>query len=372
MEASSQKGPPHLSAAARSFYAPRRSDAPHPDEARIVIPLPDIAASVLKEANSQLPISFKSFVNSKGAVTLSIVDTSVPATFYALFFEALTSRLNQSFPVADNPWQTFRLAPTDLQFAIRGLALDAMPDDDALLPSSLSTSIDNAKGFIIKGARYLNPDCQSCTVGKCACSVVVQVAAEHGWQMMDPPLVLLCSKNRVVERAYPSSTFTQCGNCWKFGDVKQRCKIPTVCSLCSGPHPKSQHRCSNPSCPKEGNLKCSMNCCVASPACCPNCGEAHRASYRDSSARPFPPPASSPLLPAVEAMDVLPDAPAHPRPNTPSGGLAHPIDLTTLRVAPRPLLAIPSAPSSIRTGRPLPAEEPSPSSAPRDPAASRG
>ena len=105
-------------------------------------------------------------------------------------------RLNQSFPVADNPWQTFRLAPTDLQFAIHGLPLDGMPDDDALIASSLSTSIDNAKGFIIKGARYLNPDHQSRSVRKRACSVVVQVAAEHGWWMTDPPSP--CSSAKIV------------------------------------------------------------------------------------------------------------------------------------------------------------------------------
>ena len=372
MEASSPKGPPPLSAASRRFYAPRRSQAPLPDMSLIRIRLPDIAAPVPKEANSQLPVSFKSFVNSKGAVTHSIVDTSVPAASYPRFFEALTSRLNQSFPVADNPWQTFRLAPTDLQIAIHGLRLDAMPEVDALLAFSLSISINNAKAFIIKGARYLNPDCQSRTAGKHACSVVVQVAAEHGWRMTDPPLALLYGENRVVKRAYPSSPFTQFGNGWKFGHVKQRCKNPTICSLCSGPHFKSQHRCSNPSCPKEGNLKPTLNCCVVSPACGPNCGEAHSVSYRDCSARPVPPLPSSPLLPAAQAMDVLPDAPAHSRPNTPSGGLAPPIDLTTPRAAPRPPLAGPSRPSSIRTGRPLPAEKPSPSPAPRDPSASRG
>ena len=247
-----------------------------------------------------------------------------------------------------------------------------MPDDDTLLASSLSTSIDNAKAFIIKGARYLNPDRQSCTVRKRACSVMVQVAAEHGWLITDPPLALLYGENRVVERAYPSSPFTQCGTCSKFGHVKQRCKSPTACSLCSGPHPKSQYRYSNLSCLKEGNLKSTLYCCVASPACCPNCGEAHSASYRDCSACPVPPPPSSPLLPAVEAMDVLPDPPAHSHPNTPSGGLAPPIDLTTPRAAPRLPLTGPSGLSSVRTGRPLPEEEPSASPAPRDPSASRG
>ena len=79
-----------------------------------------------------------------------------------------------------------------------------MPEDDALLASSLSTSIDNAKGFIIKGASYLNPDRQSRTVGKRACSVVVQVAAKYGWRMTDPPLALLYGENHLVERAYLS------------------------------------------------------------------------------------------------------------------------------------------------------------------------
>ena len=246
-----------------------------------------------------------------------------------------------------------------------------MTDDDALLASSLSTCIDHAKGFIIKGAHYLNPNRQSRTVGKRACSLVVQVAAEHGWRMTDPTLALHYGHNRVVDRTYPTSAFTQCGNCWKFGHIKQRCKNPTVYSLCSGPHPQSQHRCSNPSCPKEGNLKPTLNCCISSPACCPNCGETHSASYWDCSPRPVPPPPPSPLLPAVESMDILPDAPVQPRPNTPSGGLAPTIDLTTTRAAPRPPHVGSFGPSSIRTGRPLPAEEPSPSPAPCDRSASR-
>ena len=43
--------------------------------------------------------------------------------------------------------------------------------------------------------------------------------------MTDPPLALLYGENRVVEDADPSFPFTQYGNCWKFGHVKQRCKI---------------------------------------------------------------------------------------------------------------------------------------------------
>ena len=121
--------------------------------------------------------------------------------------------------------------------------------------SSFSTTIDTGTIFIFKEPHYLNPDCQSRTVWKLACLVVVLVAAEHGWQMKDHPLALHYGENRVVGRAYPSSPSTQCGNCWKLSHVKQKCKNPTVCSLCSGRLLKTQNCYSNPFCSTEENLK---------------------------------------------------------------------------------------------------------------------
>ena len=103
VEAPSPKGPPPLTSAARRFYAPRNIPAPHTERDLIRIRWPDLAASVLREANSGLPVSFKVFVNDNGAVSLTVIDTSVPAASYSPFFDALTHKLNQSFPVGDNP-----------------------------------------------------------------------------------------------------------------------------------------------------------------------------------------------------------------------------------------------------------------------------
>ena len=107
VEAASPKGPPPRTSAARRFYAPRNIPAPHPERDLICIRWRNLAASVLREANSGLPVSFKVFVNDNGPVSLTVIDTSVPAASYSPFFDALTHKLNQSFPVSDNPWMPF-------------------------------------------------------------------------------------------------------------------------------------------------------------------------------------------------------------------------------------------------------------------------
>ena len=156
--ATSPRGPPPLKSAARRFYAPRNLPAPHPERDLIRIRWPDLAASVLREANSGLPVSFRVFVNDNGAVSLTVIDTSVPAASYSLFFEAPTHKLNQAFPVGDNPWLPFRLAPTDLQFAIQGLPIQAHPANDTTLCDLLQPSIFNSQSVLISRARFLNPD----------------------------------------------------------------------------------------------------------------------------------------------------------------------------------------------------------------------
>ena len=111
IEAASPKGPPPLTSAARRFYAPRNLPAPHPEHDLIRIRWPDLASSLLREANSGLPVSFKVFVNDNGAVSLTVIDTSVPAASYSPFFDPLTHKLNQSFPVGDNPWMPLATCP---------------------------------------------------------------------------------------------------------------------------------------------------------------------------------------------------------------------------------------------------------------------
>jgi len=117
---------------------------------------------VLREANCSLPRSLKAIVNDRGSVTLIVVDTSVPAASYAPYFEALTTKLNQSFPVGPNPWLPFRLAPTSVQLAIHSLPVDYMPLQDEDLFNYLSDSILNSKDVTISAARFLNPNRQSC------------------------------------------------------------------------------------------------------------------------------------------------------------------------------------------------------------------
>ena len=68
--------------------------APHPERDLIRIHWPDRAAFVLREANSGLPVSFKIFVNDNGAVSLTVIHTSVRAASYSPFFDALTDKLN--------------------------------------------------------------------------------------------------------------------------------------------------------------------------------------------------------------------------------------------------------------------------------------
>jgi len=98
------RGPPPLACAARRFIAPHLSPAPHPDAADITAHLPDLAASALREANCSLPLgrSLKAIVNDRGSVTLIVLHTSVPPASYTPYFEALTTKLNQSFPIGTN------------------------------------------------------------------------------------------------------------------------------------------------------------------------------------------------------------------------------------------------------------------------------
>jgi len=243
-EASPPRAPPPLASAARRFFAPRSSPAPHPDAADIKAHLPDLAASVLREANCFLPRSLKAIVNDRGSVTLIVVDTSVPAASYAPYFEALTTKLNQSFPIGPNPWLPFRLAPTSVQLAIHSLRVDYMPLQDEDLFSYLSDSILNSKDITISAARFLNLNRLS-RMEKRAYSVVVNVEPDSVQAML--PSIYLFGNSRTVERAYSSSPLTQCQKCWKYGHVKPLGKAETpTCPLCSLQHTKAEHRCLNP------------------------------------------------------------------------------------------------------------------------------
>lgn len=139
----------------------------------------------MREANSGLPVSFKVFVKDHGAVSLTVIDTTIPAASYSPFFDSLTHKHNQSFPVGYNPWLPFRLATTQLQFAIYGLPIKAHLDSNDDLCDLLQPSIYNSQSVLISKGRFANPDCRLRLHDEKAFSGVVLTPAEDGKLLSD-------------------------------------------------------------------------------------------------------------------------------------------------------------------------------------------
>jgi len=301
------KPPPPLPLAVHRFFASRTTFQPHPEALKIAAHFPDIAASVLREANCSLPLSFTCTVNDRGSVSLLGTDLQTPAFAYTPNFAPLTTRLNKAFPVANSPWVLFKPAPNETPLSIHSIPLAFLPSDDDQLFPSLHESIRNARGVSILSARYLNPDLVSRNE-KTATSVVVSVTAPNALALL--PSVNLFSRNRRVEQMFPSSRNSQCRKCWKFGHISHRCpsSLP-VCPICSLAHTKAEHRCPNPSCPKGGTLQLILNCCPSSVACCPNCQEEHSARSTDCPSRPKTTPDAPKVLSreTQDSMDLAKD-----------------------------------------------------------------
>jgi len=321
------KCPPPLPQAVRRFFASRTTHEPHPEALKIAANFPDIAASILREANCSLPLSFTCTVNDKGSVSLLGSDLQTPACAYTPYFAPLTSRLNKAYPIGNSPWDIFKPAPNETQLLIHSVPLALLPSDDDQLFPSLHESIRNARGVSILSARYLNPDTES-RGQKNATSVVVTVSLPDTYTIL--PSMNLFSRNPRVEQMFSCSQNSQCKKCWKFGHIPTRCpsSLP-VCPFCSRAHTKAEHCCPNTSCPKGGNLRPVLACCPSSVACCPNCQEEHSACSRDCPSHPKTSPDTPKVLSreTQDSMDlaedqagslrILPSAPGAP-PHTPS------------------------------------------------------
>jgi len=140
------KSPPPLPQAVRRFFASRTTFEPHPEALKIAAHFPDIAASVLREGNCSLPLSFICTVNDKGSVSLLGTDLHTPASAYTTYFAPLTSRLNKAFPLGHSPWDLFKPAPNETQLLIHSIPLAFLPTDEAQLFPSLHESIRNVPG----------------------------------------------------------------------------------------------------------------------------------------------------------------------------------------------------------------------------------
>ena len=265
-------------------------------------------------------------------------DLYTPATAYSPYYEAMANKLNQAFPMGDNPHRPFRPAPNQVDLAIHRLPRSYMPHDQEDLLPALSLSISNAVGVTIFAARFLQPDPVK-RAEKPTTSVVVAVAPA------DVPKfgtsISLFSRSRRVEKAHSSSRSSQCRNCNKFGHSAPACKAshPT-CPLCANSHSRRAHRCPNPTCPKMGNIKSVPNCCPASPLRCSNCDGLHTAFDRECPSRPVPiaDPTSAP--PSGDDMDQAEDgAPGPAPPASPA-----PLGSTSVVTPPRPATAIDETP----------------------------
>jgi len=184
--------PPPLPQAVYRFFAFRTTFEPHPEALKIAAHFPDIAVSVLREANCSLPLSFTCTVNDKGSVSLLGTDLHTPASVYPPDFTPLTTRLNKAFRVGNSTWDLFRPPPNETQLLIHCIPLDFLPSDDDQLFPSLDESICNTRGVSILSVRYLNPDPES-REPKRATSVVVSVAPPDASALL--PLFNLFSRN---------------------------------------------------------------------------------------------------------------------------------------------------------------------------------
>jgi len=321
------KSPPLLPQAVRRFFASRTTFEPNPEALKIAAHFPDIAASVLGEANCSLPHSFTCTVNHKRSVLLLGTDLHTPASAYTPYFAPLTSRLNKASPIGNSPWDIFKPAPNQTQLLIHSVPLALLRSDNEQLFPSLHESIRNARGVSILSARYLNPDTDS-GGQRNATSIVVTVSPPDAYAIL--PSINLFSRNRRVEQMFSSSKNSECNMCWKFSHIPTRCpsSLP-VCPFFSLTHTKAEHRWRNPSCAKGGNLRPVLACCPSSVACCPNCQEEHSARSRDCPSRPKTTP-DTPKGQSRETQDsmdlgedqagsstILPSAPGAP-PHTPS------------------------------------------------------
>ena len=330
--------PPPLPQAVRGFFASRTTLEPYTEALKIAAHFPDIAASILREANCSLPLSFTYIVNDRGSVSLLGTDLHTPTSAYTPYFTPLTTRLNKVFLVGNSPSDLFKPAPNETQLSIHSIPLAFLPSDDNQLFPSLHESIRNARGVSILSARFLIPD-QASRSQKTATFVVVSVAPSDAFTLL--PSFNLFSRNRRVEQMFSSSKNSQCRKCWKFGHTSHRCSssLP-VCPFCSLTHRKAEHRCPNPSCPKSGNLQPILSCCPSSVVCCPNYQEEHSARSRDCPSCPKA-TTDTPVVPSPQTQDSMDLAEDQAGPST------------IIRSAPGAPPQTPSAPV-LRRNAPLP------------------
>src|SRR5437879_5207162 len=213
----------------------------------------------------------------------------------------MANKLNQAFPMGDNPYRPFRPAPNQVDLAIHRLPRSYMPPDQEDLLPALFLSISNAMGVTIFAARFLQLD--TVKRGEKPTTAVVVAVAPADVPKFGTSISLFPHSGR-VEKAHSSSTSSQCRNCNRFGHSSPACKAThSTCPLCTNSHSRRSHRCPNPTCPKMGNIKSVPDCCPASPLRCSNCDDPHTAFDKDCPSRPTPTIAPAYEPPSGDSID---------------------------------------------------------------------
>ena len=209
-----KKGTVMLQAANRPFFTPRSSPLPHQDALRIAANAANITASVLIEAKCLFPCIFTVTDDPCGLLTLTSTCLHTPATAFAPFYEVLTNKLNQSFPIGNNPFLPFRPAPHEVHIAIHWLPYGLMPTESNNLVPALNESIRNATDVGISSARF--PQSDPAKRAKRSCGAV-GVSVSPSDVVALGSSIWLFLRSRQVEWAYSSNPMTKCKFCFSLG-----------------------------------------------------------------------------------------------------------------------------------------------------------
>ena len=275
------KKPQPLPTAQRRFFATRKTPAAFPDSALLVGRRPMLVARCLTSLQCGAPLSFTATANKAGTISLTANEFS-SAELYSPFFDKLTDFLNKELKLAENPLETFQLAPSGVDCAIHAIPLDLLQDfgalkDEKILFKVMSEALSNARQISPRQVRLLTPD-PSKREGKTATSVVVTLSPQHA-NILGHSVRLFSGAHRVSVLNTATAT-AHCKNCFALGHHHSVCKQkhPT-CPLCSKDHAHSAHRCfrKGEPCPRGGHERPVTGCCELTPLTCVNCKGPHAA-----------------------------------------------------------------------------------------------
>ncbi|KAH0605299.1 uncharacterized protein H6S33_005281 [Morchella sextelata] len=313
------KGAATFPASQRRFFATRSSPTPVNAAEQVAAELSVEFGRLLARSKQVAPVTALTVsISARGTITV-LPPPTVPSTTYTHWFEAMTAVVNNKIGTPENPYSTFRPAPTDVDIAIYSIPLFAVPDKETL-DNTFPEAFSLASGITPIATRFLNKDDASRNA-KATSTVVVTVSSTDAASIGDS--IRLFSKPRRYVPMWSASPTTQCKRCWKFGHALKGCRELFVkCPICTKDHDRRGHRCVIYTCP--GFQTPTPSCCAVSPAKSANCGGNHAADSkscptylaiinRNKTTPPLPPAES------FTAMDIKPEndaSPSNPSTNT--------------------------------------------------------